>query len=174
MYRLLVAAAIALASVPAAAEVTAVSEDGFVVHHEGAVAAEPDAAWAALAKPGTWWNGEHSYSGDAANMTLDPVAGGCFCETIPDGGSVEHMRVVFIDKRVRALRLRGSLGPMQGEALTGTLTMLIEPAGTGAMITWDYVVGGYARMPLEDLAPLVDQVIGEQFTRLATSLGRAG
>jgi hypothetical protein len=174
MHRILIGLAVALMSAPAAAEVAAVGEDGFAVHHEGTVAAAPDVAWAELAKPADWWNGAHSYSGDATNMTIDPVAGGCFCEIIPGKGSVEHMRVVLVDERVRALRLRGSLGPMQGEALTGTLTMMIEPAGTGAKITWDYVVGGYARMPLEDLAPLVDQVIGEQFGRLATLLRKVG
>jgi hypothetical protein len=171
---LLIGLAVTLAPVPAAAEVTAVDETGFVIHHETTVAAAPDVAWAELAKPAEWWNGEHSYSHDAANMTLDPVAGGCFCETIPGNGSVEHMRVVLIDERVHGLRLRGSLGPLQGEALTGTLTMMIEPAEAGSKITWDYVVGGYARFPLTEIAPLVDQVIGEQFGRLAAVLGKVG
>src|SRR5262245_2801423 len=119
---------------PAAAEVTASSDAGFVVHNEATVAASPEAAWTALAEPGRWWSSEHSYSGDAANMTLEPRAGGCFCEAIPadktggQAGSVEHMRVVYYDPRVRTMRLRGSLGPLQGEALTGTLTMTVEPA----------------------------------------------
>lgn len=174
MRRALIGLAVALAPVPAAAEVTAFDETGFVIHHEIGVAAAPDVAWAAFARPGAWWSGDHTYSGDPANMTLDPVAGGCFCETIPGHGSVEHMRVVLVDNRARALRLRGSLGPLQGEALTGTLTMMIEPAGTGSRITWDYVVGGYARFPLTEIAPLVDSVLGEQFVRLATSLGKGG
>lgn len=172
--RLIPAISLALASTPAAAEVAASGETGFVSHNEAVVAVSPDIAFAALAKPGDWWNPEHSYSGDAANMTLDPKAGGCFCETIPvGGGSVEHMRVVYIDPRVHTLRLRGALGPLQGEALTGTLTMTIEPSGTGSKIVWDYVVGGYARFPLSEFAPAVDGVVAEQLNRLAGLLGPA-
>src|SRR3546814_9802807 len=36
-----------------------------------------------LSQPGRWWNGAHSYSGSAANLRLEPVAGGCFCEALP-------------------------------------------------------------------------------------------
>ena len=70
MHRLLIGLAAAACAAPAAAEVTAVDEGGFVTHHEIGVPAAPDAAWAAFAQPGTWWNGEHSYSRNAANMTL--------------------------------------------------------------------------------------------------------
>jgi hypothetical protein len=162
---------------PAAAEVAAAGETGFVSHNEAEVAASPEAAWAMLARPGEWWNGEHSYSGAAANMTLDAVAGGCFCETIPaaDGapaGQVEHMRVLYVDPRVRTLRLAGALGPLQSEAVNGVLTMVVEPSGSGARITWDYVVGGYMRTPFEQVAPLVDRVVGEQLDRLAATLAR--
>jgi hypothetical protein len=165
---------LALLSAPAAAEVTASSDAGFVSHNEATVTASPDVAFAALAKPGDWWNGEHSYSGDAKNMTLEPKAGGCFCEKIAEGGgSVEHMRVVYIDPHGRTLRLRGALGPLQGEALTGTLTMTVEPAGSGAKITFDYVVGGYARFSLKEFATPVDGVVAEQLNRLAALLGPA-
>jgi hypothetical protein len=175
-HRFLIAsgALLMLASAPAAAEVAASSDVGFVLHNEATVTASPDTAFAALAKPSDWWNAEHSYSGDAANMTIEPTAGGCFCEAIPEGGgSVEHMRVVYFDPRVRTLRLRGSLGPLQGEALTGTLTMTVEPAGTGSKIVWDYVVGGYARFSLTEFAPAVDGVVAEQLDRLAALLGPA-
>lgn len=175
----LISIALAVVPVPAAAEVIAASDAGFAVHHETTVTASPDTAWAAFAEPARWWSGEHSYSGSAANMTLDPVAGGCFCEAIPaaDGvpaGSVEHMRVVYADPRVRTLRLTGALGPLQAEALSGTLTMTVEPSGTGARIMWDYVVGGYARSSLKDFAPVVDGVSGEQFARLAALLDGGG
>jgi hypothetical protein len=165
----------ALMTFPAAAEVVASSESGFVSHNAVEVAASPAEAWAMLSRPGEWWNGEHSYSGSAANMTIEPVAGGCFCETIPaaDGiaaGQVEHMRVVYVDPRVRTLRLVGALGPLQGEAVVGALTITVEPAGTSSKITWDYVVGGYMRMSMAQMAPVVDRVVGDQLTRLAASL----
>jgi hypothetical protein len=167
----------AAGAAPAAAEVQAVSERGFVSHNVAEVSASPAEAWAMLFKPAAWWNGEHSYSGSAANMTIEPVAGGCFCEAIPAtsggaAGQVEHMRVLHLDPRVRTLRMSGALGPLQSEAITGVLTMTVEASGSGSRITWDYVVGGYMRMPMDRVAPLVDTVVGEQLSRLAASLGQ--
>src|SRR5690606_19028255 len=125
-----------------------------------------------MLRPAGWWSPAHSYSGDAVNFSIEAAAGGCFCEAIPDGGgSVEHMRVVYVDPRVRTLRLSGALGPLQAEALGGALTMTVEPAGTGARIVWDYVLGGYARGSIAALAAPVDTVVGEQLARLAASLG---
>ena len=172
----LIAALLAVTASPAAAEVVASSESGFVSRNAVEVPASPAAAWVALARPSDWWNGEHSYSGSAANLTIEAVAGGCFCETIPAGdgaaaGQVEHMRVVYVDPRARTLRLTGALGPLQSEAVVGALTMTIEPSGSGSRIVWDYVVGGYARVPMAELAPLVDRVVGEQLTRLAARVG---
>src|SRR5690606_25886477 len=63
---------LALMSTPAAAELVLPSEMGFTSHHEVLVRATPAQAWAALVRPADWWNGEHSYSGDAANMSIAP------------------------------------------------------------------------------------------------------
>ena len=129
-----------------------------------------------MLKPAGWWNGQHTYSGNAANLSLDPVAGGCFCEALPVSaggppGQVEHMRVVFLAPN-SMLRLNGGLGPLQSEAVTAVLTMALKPEGGGTRITWDFVVGGYMRMSMTELAPVVDQVVGEQLSRLAASLSR--
>jgi hypothetical protein len=173
------AAALATAvACPAAAEVVASSENGFISHNVVEVPASLDAAWAMLPHPSEWWNGEHSYSGSAANLTIETVAGGCFCETIPAAngaaaGQVEHMRVVYIDPRDRTLRLVGALGPLQAEAVTGVLTITVEPSGSASKITWDYVVGGYMRRPMSEMAPLVDKVVREQLTRLGAALERS-
>ncbi|MEO5707509.1 MAG: hypothetical protein ABIT10_11780 [Alteraurantiacibacter sp.] len=161
----------------ARAEVAASSDSGFVVAGEAEIAGHaPPAVWQALVQPGGWWNDDHSWSGHAANMTLDPVAGGCFCEAIPGdaAGSVEHMRVVQA-RSGALLVMRGSLGPMQGEALTGVLTIALSPSAdtTGTKFSWTYVVGGYARYPLTSLAPAVDGVVGEQMARLQAHLAAA-
>jgi hypothetical protein len=66
----------------------------------------------------------------------------------------------------RQLRLRGSLGPLQAEALTGVLTVSLEPAGEGTKVTWDYAVSGFARFPLDQVAPAVDVVLTKQLNRL--------
>ena len=164
-------AAAAAGSLPSHAEVVENGAAGFTVHGTVHVAATPDATWEGLTQPSRYWNGEHSWSGDAANMTLEPVAGGCFCEVLPaSGGAVEHARVVYAAPG-EMLRLRGSLGPLQAEALTGTLTVTLKAVDGGTEIAWDYVVGGHARFGLETLAPAVDGVIGEQFGRLGDALG---
>lgn len=176
------AAALALlAASPAAAEVVQQSPEGFVVRTTAETTAAPGSAWSALVAPAAWWNKAHTFSGDAANLSLDPRPGGCFCEQLPlspvapagaPRGGVEHMRVVFADPG-KALRMVGSLGPLGSEALTGTLTITLKPAGSGTRILWEYVVGGYMRYKTEEIAPAVDKVLSGQLASLVAALGPA-
>jgi hypothetical protein len=175
----LVPLALALLAPTAHAEVHQKAETGFVIRSGADVEASPDAAWRTLVDPSQWWSPDHTYSSDAANLSLDPRVEGCFCELLPSRespnaaprGHVEHMRVIFID-RGRMLRLSGALGPLQSEAVTGTLTMNLKPRdGGGSRILWEYVVGGYMRYKTDEIAPAVDKVIGEQLARLAAKLG---
>ena len=154
-----------LAAAPAAADVK-IGESGFVVENKAVAAATPEAVWAALVAPARYWNPDHSYSGKAANFTLDAKAGGCFCEALPDGGSVEHMRVVFAMPG-STLRLVGGLGPLQSEGVAATLMWALKPVPNGTEITQTYVVGGHMRFDVPATAPLVGQVLNEQLTRLA-------
>ncbi|KTE01547.1 SRPBCC family protein [Sphingopyxis sp. H115] len=151
-------------------------EGGFTVAHTAQVAATPADVWKMLRMPQNWWSKDHSWSGDAANFWLDSQAGGCFCEKLPDSGSglgsVQHARIVFA-KPDEMLRLSGAFGPLQGEALAGTLTIQIKETPTGSALRFDYVVGGYMRFKVADIAPAVDAVIGEQLAGLAKALGGA-
>src|ERR1700744_2031091 len=115
----------------ASAEVSHVSGNGFEVKQTAHVAAAPDKAFAALLRPSRWWSSEHTFSGNAANLTLDARAGGCWCEKLPDGGSVEHMRVVFLSPG-KVLRMRGALGPFQSLAVDGVMTWAVKPSANGA------------------------------------------
>lgn len=161
----------ALTAAPAAAEVT-LSDQGFATRNSVTVAAPPQAVWEALIAPPRYWNPEHSYSGVAANFTLEPRAGGCFCEALADGGSIEHMRVVLVMPR-RTLRLVGGLGPLQSEGAAGALTWQLAPAeGGGTRITQTYVVGGYLTLDRAATAPIVDRVLREQLERLAALFPR--
>lgn len=163
---------------PARAEVVSSTANGFVVRHVADVDASADAAWQQLLKPAEWWSASHTYSGDAANLSLDARAGGCFCEVLPaadgaDGpprGGVEHMRVIYVESG-KALRMAGSLGPLQSEALVGTLTITLKPADGGLRMTWTYVVSGFMRYKVEDISPAVDKVLSEQVANLARKLG---
>jgi len=148
----------------AQAAVTDRSAAGFEVTETAAIGAPPAKVYAALLQPGLWWSGQHSWSGSARNLTLDP-ASGCFCEKLPNG-YVRHMTVVFADG-ASALRLFGGLGPMQFTGAAGHLGFTIKPRGTGSDLTVTYDVGGYAKGGLaETLAAPVDMVLGEQVARL--------
>ena len=159
---------------PAQAEVLAKAENGFAIHLEADVPQPPASVWAVLMVPAKWWSGEHTFSKDAANLYLDAQAGGCFCELLPkpkdlpEGqrrGSVEHLRVVYVRPHA-ALRMVGALGPLQGEALSGAMTITLAETKDGTHLVLDYRVGGYARMKLDEIAPAVDKVLAEQVARL--------
>lgn len=151
---------------PAHAEVVAEGA-GFTVINTAEVSAPPPEVWARLLEPAEYWNGAHSFSGDAANMSLEAEAGGCFCETLPGGGSIEHMRVIAVMPG-RLLRLGGGLGPLQSEGLAGALSwQLSETDAGGTKIEQIYVVGGHMRFDASTMAPAVDSVLKEQLTRLA-------
>jgi hypothetical protein len=170
MMRHLVLIALAAAS-PAMAEVKSAAPAGFAVESRVVVAATPAEAYAQIVRIDQWWDAAHSYSGKAANLTLDARAGGCFCERLADGGSVEHMRVVSARPGAE-LRLQGGLGPLQAEAVTGSLSWSLKPAGRGTEIVQRYVVGGYVEGGADRVAPVVDQVLAGQLLRLQQKLGR--
>jgi predicted lipid-binding transport protein (Tim44 family) len=73
----------------------------------------------------------------------------------------------------RVLRMVGALGPLQGEAVTGMLTITLKTTPKGTRILWEYVVGGYMRYKPDVIAPAVDGVLAEQLARLAVQLGGA-
>lgn len=168
--RVIFAALAALLAVcaPAQAAVTSASPGGFVIEAETEVAGSPDRAWRALTQTSRWWSSSHTYSGNARRMSLEPRAGGCFCERWDDGQSVEHGRVVLVMEHegVRTLRINGALGPLQELGVSGVLTFTIAPHATGAKITMRYRVSGDTALGLNQMAPLVDRVLMEQFGRL--------
>eukprot|EP01037_Dinobryon_pediforme_P003650 gene3650-3699_t len=187
----LTAATLAVAG-PACAEIATQTDQGFVSRNAVVVSAGPEAVWKRLVTPGAWWSSDHTFSGDAANMTIDPVPGGCFCEKLPGEagpapktakpgtvprpparGGVEHMRVVFVD-HARALRMIGALGPLQSEAVSATLTITVKPVEGGTRVLFEYVVGGFMRYPANKIAPAVDSVMAGQLTSLASALGPVG
>ena len=71
--------------------------------------------------------------------------------------------------------MEGGLGPLQGEAVTGKLAIILKPGEEGkTRIFWEYVVGGYFRMKVADIAPAVDEVLGQQLARFAQRLAPVG
>ncbi|MGC9952947.1 MAG: SRPBCC domain-containing protein [Rhizomicrobium sp.] len=149
------------------AAVTGATANGLGLRETAHIAAPPGKVYAALIEPSRWWSSEHTFSGNAANMSFDARAGGCWCEKLPHGGSVLHMTVVYVDPG-KTLRLRGALGPFQGMAVDGAMTWTLEPANGGTDITMTYDLGGFVDGGFQDMAPKVDGVLGEQIGRLQT------
>jgi hypothetical protein len=119
--------------------------------------------YAAFLKPAMWWSSAHTFSGNAANLSID-LTTGCYCEKLPKG-FVRHMTVIDADGQT--LRLEGALGPMQFTGAMGHLAFTARPkdGGTDLIVTFD--AGGYAKGGLaETLAKPVDMVLGAQVTRL--------
>lgn len=146
------------------AKVAAASATSFEIVSEVEVKASPAELWSSLVAPARWWNGSHSWSGDAANLSLEPRAGGCFCERW-SGGSAEHLRVVYVDPG-KVIRMAGALGPLQTEAVAGAISWTVEPAGGGATLKLRYAVSGAFPGGLDRVAPAVDRVLLEQLARL--------
>jgi uncharacterized protein YndB with AHSA1/START domain len=156
----------ALAATPASAEVVSAGADGFVVRNVVEVPVPPERAYLNLARPERWWESSHTYSGKAANLSLDLRPGGCFCEALPGGigGGVEHMRVLMA-RPGKTLRLGGALGPLQGEAVTGVLTYELKPKGAGTEVVQTYTVRGFPAADAAKWAPMVDGMLRTQLER---------
>ena len=151
----------------AQAEIVNAGPNGFSIRHVAeAPGVAPPLVWAALSDVAKWWHPEHTYSGDARNLTLDPQVRGCFCEKLGLYAGIEHARVVYAEA-AKVLRLNGALGPLQNFGVNGSMTWQIDPAAGGSRITLTYNVGGYADRPLSEWATIVDEVLGGQLQRLA-------
>jgi uncharacterized protein YndB with AHSA1/START domain len=152
-------------SLSAAAEVETAREGFFSIKSVVLVEVKPAVAWKSLAQVSKWWDPAHTWSGAARNLVLEARAGGCFCEKLEKGGSVQHARVVFAQPG-QTLRLDGALGPLQEMPVTGVLTFALAPDASGTRITMTYRVSGALSMDAAKLAPLVDQVMTAQLERL--------
>ena len=156
----------------AAADVIDQSAGGFTVKTTVQVAAPADRVFRALVDVGSWWGKDHTYSGDARNMSIAAQPGGCFCEKLPNGGGVEHGRVVNV-RPGALLRLDTALGPLQELGVSGSMTWQIAASGPGSTVTMTYVVGGHAPGGLDKLAAVVDQVLSQQVGLLKTHVEKS-
>lgn len=149
----------------ATAEVVSAAENGFEIRHTLQLAAPADKVYAALVKPERWWSPSHTFSGSASNLKLDPKAGGCFCEQLPNGGSVQHLNVVMVQPG-KLLRMRGALGPFQGTGTEGALSIALKESGQQTELTLTYSMGGYLKDGFTEWSKRVDAMLGEQVGRL--------
>jgi hypothetical protein len=165
-----IAAFVLMIGTPASAEVVSASANGFEVRETASLSVPPASAFAAFGRIGSWWSGQHSFSGNAANLTLALEPGGCLCERLADGGGVQHMRIAYVEPDKRVL-LTGSLGPLLFQATTGVMDVEFKPAGAGTQLVLDYRVAGFFNGGADKLAPAVDAVLAEQVGRLKAYVG---
>src|SRR5579864_974546 len=106
----LLTAILALAVIPASAEVIDSAANGFTVKTAIQIQAPPETVYRRLIQVGDWWSSAHTFSGSAKNLSIEEKPGGCFCEKLPDGGA-RHMEIIYIAPGKR-LVLNGGLGPL--------------------------------------------------------------
>jgi len=157
--------AAALAASRASGEVVDVADNGFTIKITVAVPVDSSRAYATVVDGvSRWWDPEHTYSGDASNLSIEARPQGCFCEKLPAQGFVRHLTVINAMPG-KLLRLEGGLGPLQGMAVSGIMTWTFKPADKGTTVEMRYAVGGYNPPGFKDLAPLVDSVLRGQLER---------
>ena len=148
------------------AEVQDANAVGFSIRHAVTVAAPRSAVYDAFVNGvGTWWNPDHTVSGNAAALYLEPRVNGCFCEVLGDGAGLVHLTVTFVNPGVM-LRLTGGLGPLGLMGTAGNMTLEFEDVDGGTGVVLRYAVGGYEPDGLDTVAPDVDAVLVEQLERL--------
>jgi uncharacterized protein YndB with AHSA1/START domain len=143
-----------------------VTPNGFLLKFEVSVNAPAAKVYEALVgQIGSWWDSEHTYSGDAKNLSIDARPGGCFCERLPNGGGIEHARVIYVAPR-EIVRLSGAFGPLQASGVAGTLTWKLTSGTDNTHLQLSYSVGGFIDGGFEKIAPAVESVLRVQLDRL--------
>ena len=147
-------------------DVLSTSELGFTIKNTVQVSVSPEKAYRRMIdRVHQWWDGAHTFGGDAATMRMEDKVGGCLCEGLPNGGEVQHMEIIHVQP-ARMLRMTGGLGPLQTVAVVGIMTWEFVAPDGGTQISLTYTVGGYTKNGLTDLATPVDNVLKGQLKRL--------
>ena len=164
--RFLGAAFLLMSAATSARSAPQVAPNGFLVKLEANVNAPRAKVYDALiGQVGSWWNPQHTYSHDAKNLSIDPRPGGCFCERLPNGGGIEHLRVIYVAPR-EVLRLSGGLGPLQASGVAGSMTWKLTGDSDNTRVQLSYSVGGSIDGGFEKIAPAVEGMLNEQLNRL--------
>jgi uncharacterized protein YndB with AHSA1/START domain len=164
--KFLVLFVLTLLSTAALADVKDSAANGFTITSTFTTKGSPAEVYRKILAVGDWWSSDHTYSGDAHNLTLDSRAGGCWCEKLPKtGASVMHMQVATVVPGA-LLVLNGALGPLQQMGITGAMTFKLSAAEGGTKVEFTYAASGYYPQGMNVLAPMVDKVLMEGITRL--------
>ncbi len=129
-----------LTSTPAAAEVVSRSDDAFTLRFALGLETTPEDVIVSVEELPQWWDPAHTYSGDAANLSLVLEEGGCWCERLEDGSLFQHAVVTAVEPR--RVAMNAALGPLHDKATKAELTWTIGPKNQGYLVAMDFVVEG--------------------------------
>lgn len=134
-----------------------VSDNGFIVENKFETDVEAAKVWDALINDvDLWWPKSHSWWGEEGTFSIEPKAGGCFCENAKER-SAEHMHIAFVDPN-KLLRMTGGLGPLQGMGMHGALDWQFKELAKGTQVTLSYRVTGINKDGFKQLAKIVADV----------------
>jgi len=159
-----------LVAFAASAELQLSRTDGFIVTQQRTVVANANEVFAGMTEGlPSWWDADHSFSGDADNLRLDRD---CLCEAWGNN-LVRHLDVKSWLEGDKVI-MQGGLGPLQELGLHGTMIWsLAASSERETVVHWKYFVAGVSDADLLALAPVVDAVLGGQIDRLAARFSTA-
>lgn len=158
---------ILLATVAAKAEVSEVSEQHFTITINTTINAPSSQVYDQFVKIGEWWQDSHTWFGDASAMTIEPKAGGCFCERNSEQQAL-HMTISHISPG-NSIHMTGGLGPLASLAVNGYMTWNFEATENNSTnLKLNYRVTGFVNQKTEDWAKAVDGVLKQQVGNLKT------
>lgn len=154
-----------LTLVIAKAEVSEVSEQHFIVTINTSINAPSDQVYEQFVEIGEWWIDSHTWFGDASAMTIEPKAGGCFCERNGEQQAL-HMTISQINPN-KSIHMTGGLGPLSSLAVNGYMTWTFEATeDNSTSLKLNYRVTGFVNQKTEDWAKAVDGVLMQQVSNL--------
>jgi hypothetical protein len=157
-----------LLSAVALADVTSKGDTGFTLVITGEVKTTPVEAYDQFIRIEEWWLEGHTWYGRSENLSIEPKAGGCFCEISGDN-QVLHMLVSYVQPGVE-LKMVGGLGSLQMMGVHGAMSWRFEPIADGTRIIQTYNVTGYAPGGLKEVADIVDSIQTSQLNALVNKL----
>ena len=158
-----------LASFIAKAEVREVSDQHFIVSIKTTLMAPKEQAYQQFLQIGDWWQDSHTWFGDASAMSIEPEAGGCFCERNGDKQAL-HMTIAHVNPGI-SVQMIGGLGPLQSLAVNGHMLWNFESTEDGnTTLTLTYRVTGFINQNTEDWSKAVNGVLQQQVDSLSNLL----
>ncbi len=155
------------------AEVLAADKQGFQIAVTRSSDAASDTLYRAFIAIEKWWDGAHSFSGNANNLSMD-FEKACFLEKLPNGGFVRHLEIAH-HRPGQRICLTGGLGPLQEMGVHGAMTISFTDQDGKGELKVTYNVSGFRPDGLDEFAPIVDRVLAGQIDRLikfAEELGK--